>query len=209
VTGAEIASLKWLADVLKSLASSVMGDRLKPRTSEQRAWILGKGLWDSLASLRSSSTYFVVALREVIESVNLQLENKIEGADQVGLGFSSDHPVYLRSVIASSVERWLPYAMDQVVENLENVSDALAAINPQLEIHVPEIAEQIYSSTFERGAVIRRAALEMEDPFGRPASPAVLASILADAEAALVEIDKATEGIRAFLAKEFNFKDSF
>jgi hypothetical protein len=65
----EVATLKWLADLLKQLAGGVLGEKLKPKTSSERAWEVGRRLWVDLKELEDSSGKFVEELRIASEEV--------------------------------------------------------------------------------------------------------------------------------------------
>jgi hypothetical protein len=61
VTGAEVAGLKWVADLVKSLVAAAGGDRLKKKrlSSTERASLLARNLYLSLNELEEASKDFV------------------------------------------------------------------------------------------------------------------------------------------------------
>ena len=91
---------------------------------------------------------------------------------------------------------------------LARLEEALHRLDPQLEVHVPETAREVNEARMSRALVVSRAE-ESLGALARGEDDVDLAAIVADAERAQQEIEVATEDVRAFLAEEFSFKESF
>jgi hypothetical protein len=99
-------------------------------------------------------------------------------------------------------------ALKDVSGALDELSRALHAVDPQLSVHVPDIAQEVNDARSSRKAVVTRAEASLAALAGGEEAED-LAAVLADAEQAYTEIQHATESVRVFLASEFAFKDSF
>ena len=109
---------------------------------------------------------------------------------------------------AVGAEGDLRKALNDVSDAVANLEKALRLVDPQLEIHVPETAREVNEARMSRALVISRAE-ESLGALARGEDDVDFAGIVADAERAQKEIDIATETVRAFLAEQFSFKDSF
>jgi len=70
VTGVEVAVLKWIADLVKSLVASAGGDGLKKKkklSSTERSSLLPRNLYVSLKELEEASKDFVEALTAIAQ----------------------------------------------------------------------------------------------------------------------------------------------
>jgi hypothetical protein len=102
----------------------------------------------------------------------------------------------------------LKSALREVSSALEDLSRALHAVDPQLEVHMPEVAEEVLRAQRSRAAVITQVDVSLA-ALARGEEAKDLDAVVADAERALAQIELATEDVRAFLADEFSFKESF
>ena len=85
---------------------------------------------------------------------------------------------------------------------------ALNRVDPQLEVHVPDVARAVLEARRARGTVITRVEAKLAALEGGE-EDVDLESVVRDAESAQAEVEQATESVRAFLAREFSFKESF
>jgi hypothetical protein len=225
MNGAEVATLKWLADLLKSLTAGVLGEKLKPKTSDQRAWKLGESLWASLEHLRYASDYFVAMLRIATKSIA-----ECSAMENAPAGQEPDHETGINRRLESIRQReqeilaslklpsksepsaWAPaleYCMDRVIIWIQRVNMSLDAINPQLRIHAPEIEEVIARSNNSRAEAVTAARIALDELLRGNSLDSQLPEIVRRAEASALMISEATERMRAFLATQFTFKESF
>ena len=182
MTGAEVAALTWAADFIKSVLSSVLGDRLKSKTSPERAQWLALQLYEAMGNLQRESRAFVAALRAL--------------ADR-GTG---------------PVDEWQATDLREALVGVSGAIDGLQSIleklDPQLEIHAPEVATEVVSARRSRAMVIsgaEYALLALE----QGSEPVDFGPLVAEADRAQEGIQEATEALRSFLAAEFTFKESF
>jgi hypothetical protein len=183
MTGAEVVTLGWLADFMKTLVSTLLGDRLKPKSSSERARDAIMGLYRDLARLSEASKDFVFSL------------NALAGGDD-------------------DVRGALHYTLFRTSDALRSLIHNLEAIDAPLAIHAPEVARNLANAVSVRSSVIsdavqavfpeRRNGKDTED-----VSTEIIEEIAQHAQEALAEIESATETLRAYIAKEFSFKESF
>jgi hypothetical protein len=186
VSGVEIATLTWLADLLKGLAGSAVADRLKRRSSPEQARVLAYEVHRRLGEVESESVGFLVTLSVYARAD----DDALEASLGQGRGM-------------------LRYSASEVAGALQRLSRALEAIDPQLAIHAPELHELIHDSIMTRGGVVR-SVLEMrfEDMTLSEAKQA-FRETYDEASSALQKICEATWGMREFISREFSFKDGF
>ena len=208
MTGTEIAGLKWLADLMKTLTGAVLSDRFKRKTSEQRAWTRGKALWSDLGNLNRTSQDFVSALKRIAEDE----ERYRTDLEEFSKAFFSDP-----NILAIASPRFdlidpdrqmdmLLHALHEVQAALSALSRSLEAIDPQLQIHVPSVERRIVESSDRRAEVV----IETWDLMIRKSLHSRgLNQIIHQAHMAQSDISQATESMREFLASQFSFKDSF
>src|SRR3954454_2971842 len=71
----EIAALTFALDFLKSVLSGVVGDRLKRKTSPEKAKDAAYALFTALGNLQQSSTAFVEGLDGVLQEAKASPED--------------------------------------------------------------------------------------------------------------------------------------
>ena len=128
-----------------------------------------------------------------------------------GLGRTSDSFVHSLQAVSDGVpsaEGALRQALKDVSRALGELEHALHRIDPQLEVHVPETAREVNEARMSRALVISQAE-ESLGALARGEDDVDFATILGDAKRARQEIEVATETLRAFLAEQFSFKESF
>ena len=108
----------------------------------------------------------------------------------------------------SGAEDELNRALQGVAGELKNLERALRQVDPQLEVHVPETAQEINDARMSRALVVSRAEANL-GALARGEENVDFSEIVADAERAQEEIEAAAEGLRVFLKNEFSFKESF
>jgi hypothetical protein len=107
----------------------------------------------------------------------------------------------------SSAKTDLARRLPAVSVALQHLLSAVEGVDPQLSIHVPAVADEIMGAYMRRGIVVSRAEEEL-DKLAR-GEEGDLAALVPEAEQALAQVEHATESLRAFLAQEFAFKESF
>lgn len=241
--GAEIASLKWLADVIKTIAATLLGDKLKPMTSEKRAWTFGRNLWVRLKDLEDESMAFVITLKAMnADAAAFQTINPAAQAladeeekglaqanadDMIGRLLRSraiseeriedyrehvDSRASLEGVDFTHPRGWaslLSYEINRLVFVLAGVSFHLEEINPQLSIFEPEVHNLISMAAMARGQTVHAAEQALVDFLHSESPTDQFAGVLQEAEKSTAAITEAVERMRAFLANEFSFKESF
>jgi hypothetical protein len=181
-TGLEVAALKWVADLLKSLLAAAGGDRLKKNrlSSSERASQAANKLYVSLNELAEASKDFVEILTAIAEG-----ESGARGA--------------------------LEWALQRAAKASNNVAEAVNQINPQLSIHAPDIARNIEHAPTQRGMRISSAkeAAALYDYTSQEQGTAAFREVAQGAQQTLTEIEAATESLRKFLAEQFKFTENF
>jgi|RhiMetdeSRZDD1v2_1073273.scaffolds.fasta_scaffold55087_4 hypothetical protein len=108
----------------------------------------------------------------------------------------------------TGAEGELRQALKNVSRALKDVEGALHRLDPQLEVHVPDTAQEVHNAQMNRALVVSRA----EESLGALAGgedKVDFAPIVASAKRAQHEIEVATESVRAFLSEQFSFRESF
>jgi hypothetical protein len=177
----EIAALTFALDFLKSVLTGAVGDRLKRKTSPEKAKDASYKLYTALGNLQKSSAGFVEKLDEVAQ----EAMGSPDGVDTQAL--------------YSQLER--------VSMDLSRLSDAMNQIDPQLGVHAPEMAREIQAASRSRALVITRAERELSAVGSL--DTAALTAVSDQARTTLVQIEAVTEDTRKFLAQQFSFKESF
>ena len=193
VTGLELGALSWLADFIKGVASSVIGDKVKPKGSAETARERAFALYEALASLRDASGRFVSALR---------------WANDPASPIPTDVDAAWGAARTPSPVAALQEALVDVSRMLLRLGRAISEVNPQLEVHVPEVAEDVIDAQESRAMVVSQAEENLA-ALARGDEAEDLSEVVAAAERAHGEIVDATESVRQFLAGEFSFKESF
>jgi flagellar hook-basal body complex protein FliE len=105
-------------------------------------------------------------------------------------------------------EEALGQALRDVSRALKSVETALHRLDPQLEVHVPDTAEEVHDAQMSRALVVSRTEESLQ-ALARGEGDVDVAAIVADAERAQQQIEAATESVRAFLSEQFSFRESF
>jgi hypothetical protein len=176
-----MVALTFALDFLKSVLTGVVGDRLKRKTSSEKAKDAAYTLFTALGDLQQSSTAFVEELDEVVQ----EAKASPDGVDTTAL--------YAR--------------LGRVSRDLSHLTDAMNQIDPQLEVHAPAIAREVHGASQSRALVITRAEQELSAVGSL--DTAALSTVGDHAHATLVQIRAVTEDMREFLAQQFSFKESF
>ncbi|MDR5791686.1 hypothetical protein P9281_34635 [Caballeronia sp. LP003] len=183
-----IAPLAFLADILKSLITDAAKERLKPPASEKTARKRAFDLYQRLEGLAFSTQEFVTAL-----------EQFVEGATQ-----AAGDPSKLLSEKTTLLE-----AIDALSNDLESMTNALRRLQPQINIHRPDIFDSLRMHAATRSGLVdvsrRRAEL---NTFARRDLDE-LQALVATARLNQKVIGGAIEEYRLFVAATFSFKESF
>jgi hypothetical protein len=225
----EAFGLSWLAGILSSVLSDGLKERLRPATATEKARTRAFTLFESLQAVTRTTDAFVEALASyawLVESgvpegaVRL---SELPGAEDFDRkGFASRDEA--SSARLSLLERrgTLPSPADVAVvraqgslwettrdlrEALEGLEPALKEVDPQLAIHQPDVSRAISDYIHMRGMVFYELeALAWHAPLELRAG---LRRIVSQAKKNQRNIRSAVDKFRAFLAKEFSFKESF
>lgn len=178
----------------------VIKDRFKPKSSSEIARERAYHLYQKLGEVSDKTNFFVVALQSYADTVSNrppidvrpQLANNIEEVDAEEMNF----------IVARVDLEGATYKLFKAIAQLQN---ALERVYPQLEIHDSELVKSIieYSTSEERFyEVLPPRAIERDDS-------EVLQQLVNSAKKNERLIKGATDDMRAFLRKEFSFKESF
>jgi hypothetical protein len=179
MTPFELAGLKWLADRIADIGGGWIGDRLRAKTSSENARDASFALFTALGELQSASDKFIEALKLLERSP----DNKSARSD-------------------------LSNALRPVRDSLEDVDSALRRVDPQLEIFAPAVEVRVVEARGARAMVLTQAEDALATLDVREGDED-LGSLVRKAEKAGATIRAGTESVRAFLANEFEFKDTF
>jgi flagellar hook-basal body complex protein FliE len=108
----------------------------------------------------------------------------------------------------TGAEEELGQALRDVSRALKNVEETLHRLDPQLEVHVPDTAQEVHDAQMSRALVVSRAE-ESLAALARGEDEVDFAAIVSNAERAQQDIEAATESVRAFLSEQFSFRESF
>jgi chemotaxis regulatin CheY-phosphate phosphatase CheZ len=105
----------------------------------------------------------------------------------------------------------LQWALQRAAKASNKVTDAVEQINPQLSIHAPKIARNIEHAPVTRYMAIW-GAQEADALYfytDKEQGTAAFREVAKQAQQTLTEIEAATESLRKFLSKQFEFKENF
>ena len=204
-----IESLNLIWDALKFLLEDNLKERLRPKGSNEIAKNRAYQLYVLLKQMDINAEMYVVNIKKYLTSIETK-ENQ--------------------ETIETN-EKNLKNSINSVRETLEKIEKGLNEINPQLEIHRPEIVNLILGYSHSRGqglallslalAARRRAAELDANKSNNIISPkkerliletnnlAKIRNVLKQAEKNQKRIKLIINDFREFLALEFSFKDSF
>ena len=173
------AALGWVVELVKPLLAN-----LKPKSSSEKARSYAYALFHYLGVIEEKSEAFVNELGVLIQRV------------ESGQFESNDKTVWRARE-----------ALRNLASSLNSLTEAIEEIDPQLRVHLPEVAREIATATQNRAYVVssaEEALSHLED-----VDPEVLAEIRDQALQNLEQIQAATKEFREFLATQFSFKESF
>jgi hypothetical protein len=212
LTGFEAWGLGFLTTFLNTLFGEAIKDRLKPKSSSEKARAAAFYLYELLDEVNASSDAFVSTLRYYVNSVKTSSARPHD--------MRPDFEEFTRRH-RDSDEAWeRPYPTLQMAAyslsgTLGEPPGALEAVNPQLEIFNNELVQSLEIYSASRGRVLNELEYQVSNYFefhGLPAEPTALESLQQlqrTAENNQQIIEKAIQDMRDFLAKEFTFKESF
>jgi hypothetical protein len=213
----ETLGLGFLTNIVSTFFSEAIKNRLKPRSSPEKARQAAFYLYELLDEISASSDAFVSALRNYVTSVKtfsarprdplMELEWRTEVERQ-----------YREKDAPWEVPRLnLLEATYSLTGPLEELPAALRAVYPQLDIFQPDLVQNLEGFARSRAATIvfvrssvdeklKDAVMKLSTP---PTDLEPLQQLLSTAENNQQIIEKTTQDMRDFLAKEFTFKESF
>jgi hypothetical protein len=222
--------LSWLAEIIGSVLTDSLKERLKPADSDEKARNRGFALFERLRDIKSATDSFVAALVEYVALVKFGVSASVqELGSRVGPTVDSyrqltvEDAVDLRlhalrgitapdkpstadvAVVRSQATLW--QTASDLRGALEELESALHDIDPQLAIHLPDVSAAISSYVGARGILL--AQVEDLAWHATADSSSELDNIVVRAQENQQVIDGATREFRAFLAGEFSFKESF
>jgi hypothetical protein len=222
--------LSWLAEIIGSVLTDALKERLKPADSDEKARNRGFALFERLRDIKSATDSFVAALVEYVALVKFGVSASVQELGswvgptedsyrQLTMEEAADLRVHaLRDITAPDK----PSAADVAVVRsqatlwqtasdlrgaLEELESALHDIDPQLAIHLPDVSAAISSYVGARGILL--AQVEDLAWHATADSSRELDKIVVRAQENQQVIDGAIREFRAFLAAEFSFKESF
>jgi hypothetical protein len=171
--------------LISSILSDQVKERLKPKTSSERAKDCALLLYANIGILCDRTQDFVEKLRSYADSSRKRNHSK-----KVPTSHDS-----LKSASYS-----LRHAIDDTLRALE-------AVNPPLHIHNPELSDKLFHYVYSRDSILQKFwwyidKLEYEDVD-------TLKSIAKEAEENYQKLLSTFTEFRAFVAKEFSFKELF
>lgn len=191
-TGTSIASLDWLAEYLRTLREEVATSGSRERGLRQSGRQVVQGLYQELRELRQVSAELVDYLHWIPR-----------GGKHTGRDWGD-----------------LPSRVLYLTEVLNRVHGSVRALDPQLEIHYPEVATAISSALVQRARVIAElrqlTPTDVEQIKGELRSmsgwnpeniPPDLDEVISRADQAVRKIDAAVEALQGLIVREFDFKD--
>jgi hypothetical protein len=178
-------ALNFLWKFLEPVLGDYVKERLKPKNSSTRARDRAFSLYQELGQIKKLTDDFVIALQAYAQLV---AKNRPE------------------SIIFNS-QMILGRAAAELMSALPKLAEAIKAVNPQLDIHQPELVQKIDRYRSSRAYILT----ELEDAVYRVATTRkeTVQQLAKRAEKNRQLINTAIEEMRAFLAKEFPFKEGF
>jgi|SRR5215217_5423332 len=214
-TPADLLGLGFLLRIMELLFGEAIKDRLSPKSPTETARERAFDLYEILGQVRDSTDLFVIRLQLYISSL------KIDVRSREFYGITARwHPLgsYHSWSSLRNVARDLGAAMDRLTLALE-------AVNPQLEIHRSALVQGIEVYVSDRTDLLTDLGKTVEsfleygtreievdlDPSDEARLQAItrLERLLHTAQVNQALIKKIVEDLRAFLAAEFSFKESF
>lgn len=178
--GMQAAILTLVLDFLKSMLSEFAKNQLRAKTSLEIARDLSYDLVGSLNQLQHSSELFAAYLAE-----------------------AADDPQALDATLRAKIDGTVQAVSEALVLLAENMNK----IDPQLEVHAPEVAEKIYHASQSRNRVLSEVQDLLESASGIDSSK--LHQLSQEADRVQGEINVASEKLRKFIAKSIGYTDSF
>jgi hypothetical protein len=222
LTGFEAWGLGFLTTFLNTLFGEAIKDRLKPKSSSEKARAAAFYLYELLDELNASSDAFVSALRYYVNSVKTssarphamqpdfeEFTRRHHDSDE-----AREWPYHARPYHARPYDA-LNTAASSLSGTLGEVPGALEAVNPQLKIFNNELVQSLEFYVATRAHVLNELLeFQVSRYFDHelPSKPEALESLQQlqrTAENNQQIIEKAIQDMRDFLAKEFTFKESF
>jgi hypothetical protein len=206
----EMLGLGFLTNILSTFFSEAIKDRLKPRSSSEKARKGAFYLYELLDEVSASSDAFVSALRYYVTTVRT-----FSAQPRDALSNLATNEYRHRDAPWEAPRRTLEAAADSLYGSLGELPAALMAVHPQLEIFDYELAENIQIFRRRRGRTINELEATVMKLPTTPTTPTTpidlepLQQLLSTAENNQQIIEKTTQDMRDFLAKEFTFKESF
>jgi len=209
------------------LFSEAIKDRLRPKTSAEKARLEAFALYELLGDLNTLTDRFVIALRSFADALR---NNPVRSQDVASVHANR---ASLGEERVQAARRELDDVCDDLLETLFEVPGALSRLYPQLTIHYPDLVDLLDEYTGERTILIEEVQAER---WKRAIQDSVLEGVAAEAAVPerylyqkavtpgeLEELDRlvnraeenslriklVTEDMRTFLAREFPFKESF
>lgn len=176
-------ALGWILEFLKPALNGVAGDRLRAKTSSEKARSRAFDLFNNLTRLQRESAALVGALEDLAAT-----------SDPDGPARQDASP-RLRLI------------MGKVSSVLLDLAGSINRIDPQLSVHAPKIAHEVTDAMGSRSLVLTHLDDELNNM--REFDPQQILAIARDARESLAGINDATEGLRVFLEGQFTFKESF
>ncbi|MGW7066307.1 hypothetical protein ACWGII_26165 [Streptomyces sp. NPDC054855] len=181
--GAEAAGLSWLVRFMEPILGDAVRERLRKKTSPEKALQASHALYESLVRLRTRSSQFVDMLKEMAEI-----------GPQVRLGSWHESP--------------LADEMGRLEDALFTLDICVSAVDPQLMIHAPEIVTDISAARENRALVVTQARSNLNDWAAGTRQEEIM-QVLWNAQESHRRIEAAIEDYRRFLAAEFPYRESF
>lgn len=183
-----IVSLSFIIDILKSTITDAAKERLKPKTSEQTARKHAFDLYQNLEKLVFTSGEFVAAL-----------EKFVHGATNTSI--ASKNLMLEKESLLNTI--------DALRDDLKRMTSALENLQPQLNIHLPDVFKSLQGYGTSRSGIldISRRRAELNEFAQRDLLE--LNAIIATSKNNQKLISKTIDEYRLFLAATFSFKESF
>lgn len=178
-------TLKAVLDLVKSLLSEKAKEKIKGKSSNEKAKEVAFQLYNTLITMEGHSSNFISLLNESIQN-----SKDIETKEFLASGITKEILVEVRFILGS----------------IDIMMRCLRSMNPQLEIHEFDLVQKIKMYGMMRGAIVKdiHETLQEESP-----TPADLKTIITQAQENNELLNTSITEFREFLKNEFRFKDSF
>ncbi len=179
-------TLKAVIDIIKSLITDSAKNKIKGKSSEEKAKKAALNLYSSLTELQAFTKIFISTIERISK-------NQIESGHN-------------NNLVSSQESREISQSLGTLLSKLNLMARHLNEINPQLEIRENKLVREIQEYSNFRSGLIREIEklLDLQRMNYRK-----LETLAKKAEKNAIILDQAILQYRSFIASQFDFKQSF